>query len=411
MKIAIIGAGAAGCFCAVNLKRLAPAADVTVFEAQPSPLRKVAVTGGGRCNLTNTFARVERLAAVYPRGERLMRRMLSAFDAAAACRWFETEGVALTVQDDQCVFPASQDAMEIVRTLTRLMRRLDVSVRCGIRVSRIEALDRCYHIHFEKEASPFEANAVVVTSGGSPRPEGFAMLDGLGLEIAPPVPSLFALNIPDADLHARTGLVVERASVGLCGTNFRGSGPLLITHFGFSGPAAIKLSAHAARHLADHAYGGRLAVNWLGDADEAEARRRLQALSARNPRKAVATVGPEELPSRLWELLLKRAGLRPDVRWSELGTKSLNRMAGLLIHDEYELRGKNRFKEEFVTCGGVALSNISLATLEARTHPGLYFAGEVLDVDGVTGGFNLQAAWSMGHAAARAIAAKEQQCP
>ncbi len=406
MNVAIIGAGAAGCFCAIHLKRLSPSVNVTLFEANRSPLAKVAVTGGGRCNLTNTFAEVGRLAAVYPRGERLMKRVLSVFDHADLCRWFEAEGVALTVQEDQCVFPASQDAGEIVRTLTRLLRRHDIPVRCGHRVVRIEALEPIgFRIHFGS-GMPFDADAVVVTTGGSPKPGGLTMLDGLGLEIVPPVPSLFALNVADEALRKRTGLVVQNTLVKLAGTRFQGSGPLLVTHFGFSGPAIIKLSSYAARHLAEHAYGGRLAVNWFGDADEAEVRARLFEQAGEHPRKTVLAAGPEEIPARLWEYLIAKAGLKPGVRWGETGTKNLNRLACLLIHDEYEIRGKYRHKAEFVTCGGVALSNVSLNTLECRAHPGLYFAGEVLDVDGITGGFNLQAAWSMGYVAASALASR-----
>lgn len=408
MKVAIVGAGAAGCFCAVQLKRMLPSTQVIVFEALRGPLVKVARTGGGRCNLTNTFAEIERLAEAYPRGDRLMKRVLSVFGCESVCRWFEAEGVALTVQEDQCIFPASQDAMEIVRTLTRLMRQSGIEIRCGQRVLRIEACQPVsgprYHIHTENRP-PFAADAVVVTSGGCSEPEALGMLDGLGLDIVPPVPSLFALNVPDAGLHERTGLVVQQASVFLSGTSYRGAGPLLITHFGLSGPAVIKLSSYAARHLAEHAYGGRLSVNWFADADEAQVRNRLLSLSGEHPRKTVVSAGPGEIPARLWEYLLIRAGMKSGIRWGETGTKSLNRLAGLLIHDEYEIRGKNRYKEEFVTCGGVALSNISLNSLECRTHPGLYFAGEILDVDGITGGFNLQAAWSTGHVVAASIAA------
>lgn len=408
MNVAILGAGAAGCFCAIHLKRLSPSVNVTLFEANRSPLAKVAVTGGGRCNLTNTFTEVDHLATVYPRGERLMKRVLSVFDHTALCRWFEAEGVALAVQADQCVFPASQDAGEIVQTLTRLLRQLGIPICCGQRVARIETLEPTgFRIHFGS-GTPFDADAVVVTTGGSPKPEGLAMLDGLGLDIVPPVPSLFALNIADEALRERTGLVVQHAAVTLAGTRFRGSGPLLVTHFGFSGPAVIKLSSYAARHLAEHAYGGRLAVNWFGEANEAELRALLLARAGEHPRKAVLTSGPDEIPARLWEYLIAKAGLKPVVRWGEIGTKNLNRLVGLLIRDEYEIRGKYRYKAEFVTCGGVALSNVSLNTLECRTHPGLYFAGEVLDVDGITGGFNLQAAWSMGYVAATALSSRSE---
>ena len=368
MKIAIIGGGAAGCFCAIGLKRRLPDAEVTVYEAGPKLLAKVAVTGGGRCNLTNSFRDVRRLGEVYPRGEQLMRRALAAFSHEDTMRWFEAEGVRLTVQEDQCVFPVSQDAMQIVRTLERCLREAGVRVRLN------------------------DADRVVVTVGGSSR-EKLERLLPTGVEVTPCVPSLFTLKIPDAGLRALMGTVVEQASLALAGTKFRAAGTLLLTDWGVSGPATLRLSSYAARHLAENGYAGTLLVNWL-DAPEAAAREWMAAAAAEHPQKQAAGTPPAGLTARLWRHLLGRAGLREDLRWAELGSKGAARLASTLTADAYPVAGRARFKEEFVTCGGVALSGVNLNTLESKVRPGLYFAGEALDVDAVTGGFNLQAAWS-----------------
>ncbi len=391
MRIAIIGGGAAGCFCAIGLKRRLPDAEVTVYEAGPKLLAKVAVTGGGRCNLTNSFRDVHRLGEVYPRGEQLMRRALAAFSHEDTMRWFEAEGVRLTIQEDQCVFPVSQDAMQIVRTLERCLRDVGVCVRLNTPVERVEALsDGGFRIL--RQAQDDLVDKVVLTSGGSSR-EKLERLLPAGIEVTPCVPSLFTLKIPDEGLRALMGTVVEQASLALAGTRFRAAGTLLLTDWGVSGPATLRLSSYAARHLAENGYTGTLLIGWL-DAPEAAAREWIAATAAANPRKQAAGTPPAGLTARLWRHLLGRAGLREDLRWAELGSKGAARLAATLTADAYPVAGRARFKEEFVTCGGVALSGVNLNTLESKTRPGLFFAGEVLDLDAVTGGFNLQAAWS-----------------
>ncbi len=444
MKVAIVGAGAAGCFCAVELKRRMPSASVEVFEAGTTALAKVAITGGGRCNLTNSFEGISSLSAAYPRGDKLMKRLFRSFDQRSTWQWFENEGVKLVLQEDHCVFPASQDAMEIVNTLQARMRQAGVVLHMRHKVSGINPCsDGGYELSIEdSECSgrslrqaqrpdslapesiisvpePVEgpilqksqrldkhnclADIVVVTTGGSPKLSGLGMLDGLDLEIVPPVPSLFTFNLPGSPVRELMGTVVENASASLVGTKFKASGPLLITHWGMSGPAILKLSSYAARYLAENEYSATLSVNWFGDAGEQDVRDRITALSKDSPQKQILNTHPSELPSRLWNYLISKCGIREDTRWAELGSKGMNRLVNTLINDEYQIRGKSRFKEEFVTCGGVALSNINLNTLESKNHPGLYFAGEILDVDAITGGFNLQAAWSMGYTVARSI--------
>ncbi len=409
MNVAVVGAGAAGCFCAIELKRRIPSASVEVFEAGSKALAKVAITGGGRCNLTNSFEGISSLSAAYPRGDKLMKRLFRTFDHQSTWRWFENEGVRLVLQEDHCVFPASQDAMEIVNTLLAGMRQTGVVLHARHKVTGI--FPRPEGGYMLSVADPvvrdkhgFRADIVIVTTGGSPKLSGLGMLDGLNLEIVPPVPSLFTFNIPGSPIRELMGTVVENASASLVGTKFKANGPLLITHWGMSGPAILKLSSYAARYLADNEYSATLSVNWLGDAGEQDARAGIMSILKDNPQRLVLNTHPSELPSRLWAYLVSKCGVREDSRWAELGSKGMNRLVNTLINDGYQIRGKSRFKEEFVTCGGVGLSNIDLSTLESKTHRGLYFAGEVLDVDAITGGFNLQAAWSMGYAVARSVA-------
>ena len=386
-RIAIVGAGAAGCFCAVLLGKMAPELSITVFEAGSKPMSKLAITGGGRCNLTNSFDGIRSLEEAYPRGTRMMKRALKVLSQEDTIRWFTAEGVPCVLQEDHCWFPRSQDAMDVVRCLERGMKGVDL--RLKTKVTSVKDLMESFDF-------------VVVTTGGAP---GFPFLDGLDLEIIRPVPSLFTFNIPDPHLKSLMGLVVD-ASLALQGTPYKANGPLLITDWGLSGPATLKLSSYAARHLAQNGYKGTISINWL-DQNESEVREWLNQAAQENPQKLLSNVHP--LQQRLWEHLLHKASVRPDQRWAELGSKGVNRLVSVLTNDTYPLDGKSRFREEFVTAGGVALSNIHLNTLECKQYPGLYFAGEVLDIDAITGGFNLQAAWSTAFICATTIVSASQQ--
>ena len=382
---------------------------MTVYEAGAKALAKVAVTGGGRCNISNTFESVGSLSEVYPRGEKLVRQAFREFSPEDTRRWWEAEGVRLVEEPvrsagDQPgrLFPASQDAMQVVRTLERLMRQIGVEVRCNAKVVAIrhdahfvEPFDatnsspsHCYSLLFQDGHSEYADRVVVTTGGGA-----LSLLSELDIEIVPPVPSLFTFMISDSSLTALTGTTVENVTLSLAGTKFRSHGSLLLTDWGVSGPATLRLSSYAARHLADSSYRGTLLINWLGST-EADVRDWLSSAAAKNPAKQVSSVHPDDLTSRLWHHLLGRAGLREDIRWSELGSKGLNRLVAVLTADSYEIIGRAKFKEEFVTAGGVSMSAVNPSTLESRQHPGLFFAGEVLDIDALTGGFNLQSAWS-----------------
>lgn len=393
-RVAIVGAGAAGCFIAANLGKKAPGLDVTLFESGPKPMAKLAITGGGRCNITNSFEGIRSLKEAYPRGESVMKRALKEFSQEDTVRWFTDAGVPLVLQEDHCWFPRSQNAMDVVRCLERGMSYATLRLKTPVNSvipgapSVIPGLTG-YLINGE----PFDI--VVITTGGAVR--GVSFLQDIA--IVPPVPSLFTFKVEDKGLRSLMGIVVE-ASLSIPGAGFKATGPLLVTDWGLSGPATLKLSSYAARYLAGCGYKAPLAINWLGLAEE-ETRKMLQENIGTNPQKQVKTT--HILPARLWEHIVRRSGLREDIRWAELGNKGLNKLAATLTADNYFIGGKSKFREEFVTCGGVSLEEVSLSSLESKKHPGLYFAGEVLDIDAITGGFNLQAAWSTGYMVAKAI--------
>ncbi|MBO4605735.1 MAG: aminoacetone oxidase family FAD-binding enzyme [Bacteroidales bacterium] len=413
-QIAIIGAGAAGCFCAIELKRRMPGADVTVYEAGAKPLAKVAVTGGGRCNISNTFDSVDSLAEVYPRGEKLVKNAFRTFSPADTRSWWEAEGVKLVEESDCRLFPVSQSALQVVHTLENLIRKLGIELKCRTKVEKIRREAAGYSLTLADD-SCVSADKVVVTTGGG----ALSLLSDLDIDIVPPVPSLFTFKLSDHGVRELTGTSVENVTLSLAGTKFRSHGTLLLTDWGVSGPATLRLSSYAARHLADSSYRATLLIGWLSLA-EAEVRSLLAASAhvgsadgAMTNRaitsspgvlsKMVANTPPAGISSRLWRHLLSRAGLREDIRWTELGSKGLNRLVAVLTADTYEIIGRAKFKEEFVTAGGVSMSAVRPATLESRQHPGLFFAGEVLDIDALTGGFNLQSAWSTAFLVARSL--------
>ena len=428
MKTAIIGGGAAGFFLAINLKERMPEMQVTIFERSRRVLSKVEISGGGRCNCTNSFASVffqpneqrkgetqngpikwnaTDLKQVYPRGHRLMKRLMHEFDHRAAYEWFERHGVELVTQEDECVFPASQDSHTIINCFLREASRLGVAVRTE---QRINSLDELAGFDF-----------VCVTTGGSPRREGLAWLESLGHKVETPCPSLFTFNIEDEALRELMGTVVETATVQIPGTKFRASGPLLLTHWGMSGPAILKLSSYAARHLAERNYQETVSVNWLSQNEE-QVRSELTSFAQSHAGQLVAKNFPYHavqgrgFSSRLWLYLVEKVGLGIS-RWADTlplsagRSRGLNRLTNVLTNDCYTIAGRGVNKEEFVTCGGISLSSVNPSTLESRVYPQsqgklsprLFFAGEVLDIDGITGGFNFQAAWTTAYVVAKTI--------
>ena len=386
MRTAIIGGGAAGFFAALNLKEMCPEMQVVILEKGSRVLRKVEVSGGGRCNCTNTFEGVADLQSVYPRGHRLMRRLFKTFDHRNAYEWFERHGVPLVTQDDHCVFPRSQDAHTIINMFVREARRLGVEICTGVRIDSMDALQ--------------DYDFVCVTTGGQPHRNGLQWLDE---EMVDPVPSLFTFSIDDDRLHALMGTVVDGATARLPGTKLRATGPLLLTHWGMSGPAILRLSSYGARLLAESGYRHSLCINWLSTTID-ETTQLLQEMMQQYQQRLLTTAHPRGLQQRLWQFLAERSlGDRAHAPWGSLNKKELNRLVNTLTNDTYEISGRAPFRDEFVTCGGVALQAVNPTTLESRRHPHHYYAGEVLDIDGVTGGFNFQAAWTTAYTVARAI--------
>lgn len=395
-KIAIIGGGAAGFFAAISAKESNDSVEVTIFEKARKVLAKVAITGGGRCNLTNTFDNISDLKQVYPRGFRLMKRLFNFFDQRDTWRWFESHGVRLVSQDDHCVFPESQDAMSVVDCLVNEARKLNVNIKTEQKiVSLTPSADGGWLIDMVNGIHE-RFDSVVIATGGMPHRADLLGLCHLGIRMEQPIPSLFTFKIDDQRLLSLMGTVVNTVQTTIPTTKFRASGPLLITHWGISGPAVLKLSSRAARHLYEMDYHSKVAINWVNITDRNMVEVELSKVAKANPRKQLGTVRPFGLPSRLWLYMLHKNNL-PDGRlWCELGNKGLNKLLETLTNDVYDICGRGTFRDEFVTCGGIALDSVDFNTLQSKVCHGLYFAGEVLDVDGVTGGFNLQAAWTTG---------------
>ncbi len=404
-KIAIIGGGASGVFCAINIKESRPEADVTVLEAGIHPLHKLSMTGGGRCNITNDFEGVGALQQVYPRGYNLLKKLFHDFDHAAAVEWFTRHGIPLYAQDDHRIFPVSNSATDVCNRLLGTLNRLGIWMLTGRKVTAISVNpDNKFSLQTSSgdDISDELFDAVVVATGGWHRDALYDSLSALGVEMLPPVPSLFSLKVKSNLLTNLMGASVANAAVQIPGQKFRAEGGLMVTHFGFSGPAILKLSSYAARHLADNNYKCDILINWLGKTED-DTRAELTDIMDVNSRKTITSAHPRGLTQRLWEYLINRAEIAPATKYSELGKKNLNKLVSTLTADIHHVSGRGQFQDEFVTCGGVSLNSVNSKTLESKNVPHLYFTGEALDVDAITGGYNLQGCWTTGYVAAKAI--------
>ena len=421
-RIVIAGGGAAGFFAAIACAEADPTADVQLHEATDHPLAKVRVSGGGRCNVTHACFEPRELVARYPRGGRELRGPLTRFGPADTVAWFAARGVELKTEADGRMFPVTDDSGTIVNCLQSAAAKAGVRVftRSGLRqVERVDpnplagALPPARTL--ESTRATFQitlttgeqitADRLLLATGGTQGSAGLKIAQSLGHTIEPPVPSLFTFNVADPRLQDLAGLSVPFASASVRGTKLCETGPLLITHWGLSGPAILKLSAWGARELHAAGYRFSLAVNWVAPRTLAQTQAELTAFRTANPKRQVATGNPFGVPARLWERLAAAAGFAPDAIWARAANSTLTALAAQLAAAEFAVTGKSTNKEEFVTCGGVRLREVDFATMESRVCPGLYFAGEVLDIDGVTGGFNFQSAWTTGWHAGRALAA------
>jgi hypothetical protein len=396
MRIGIIGGGAAGFFSAIAAKENYPEAKVVIIEKSKQLLSKVKISGGGRCNLTNACDPKD-LYTAYPRGGRSLKKAFHLFNNEDCVEWFESRGVPLVTQDDNCIFPVSQDSQSIIDCFLKECKRLGIEIQKGLGVKLITPVDEQFELVFDTDnvlSGTFDK--LIVTTGGSPKRKGLEWLETLNHRIEDPVPSLFTFNMPDEPVTKLMGIVVEDAMVTLPGTKLKSEGPLLITHWGMSGPAILKLSAFGARVLSEKFYDFNVLVNWVNETNYDLVVDELTAIVEEHTNKILANYRPYSLPDRLWMFLLEKGNLPSNKRWGELGKKGINKLLNLLTNDEYAVKGKTTFRDEFVTCGGVSLKSVDMASMQSKKCKNLYFAGEVLDIDAITGGYNLQAAWSTG---------------
>jgi predicted Rossmann fold flavoprotein len=409
LRIGVVGGGAAGFFGAIACAEANPRAQVTLFEAAREPLGKVRISGGGRCNVTHHCFDPAELVGYYPRGGKALRGALTRFQPRDTVKWFEDRGVALKVEADGRMFPTTDDSETIVACLMRSAKQAGVTLRSHTPVREINrntATGQTKPFEIVTRDDRLSVDRLLLATGSSRK--GYLWAQNLGQTIIDPVPSLFTFQINDRALHALAGISVPEAIVRIPGTkpnqNLSQTGPLLIAHWGLSGPAVLKTSAWGARFLHDRGYKTPIRVNWLPDFSPEELRSRLQDLRQDNARKAIGSFSPFGFSRRLWLYLLDRAGLEVQLQWAQLPKDKINRLVELLTQCDFEVTGKGQFKDEFVTCGGVRLKDVNFTTMESRVCPGLFLAGEILDVDGVTGGFNFQNAWTTGWIAGQAMA-------
>ena len=404
MEVAVLGGGAAGFYAAISCKEYHPNAKVVLYEKSQKMLAKVKVSGGGRCNVTHACFTVSQLVKNYPRGEKFLRKSFEIFNTNDTIKWFEARGVKLKTEADGRMFPVTDNSQTIIDCLVNEVEKLGVFIKSDSAINRIEKNESGFLLKFSENNSK-QVDKVIIATGGSPKPEGFQWLKDLGHNIETPVPSLFTFNIPNNDITSLMGVAVENATVWIEKTKLKQTGALLITHWGLSGPAVLKLSAWGARILNELNYNFKAHVNWLGELNEEEARTKIAEEITNSNLKKISNTRPFEIPNRLWLYLLKKSGITEETRWAELKKENRNRLANYLINHEFEVKGKTTFKEEFVTCGGVSLNDINPLTMQSKVCSGMYFAGEVLDIDGITGGFNFQAAWTTGFIAGKLIPA------
>lgn len=399
MRVAIIGGGAAGFFAAISAKSHHPNSQVQIFEKSQKLLAKVKISGGGRCNVTNGTTSISELCKAYPRGGKQLKKAFHIFNTTHTWQWFEGRGVKLYTQDDGRVFPKSDNSQSIIDCLMKEVDSLGIRISMGSSVTRLEPLAEGVNLHFATEVMEFDK--VIIASGGSPKKSGLTWLENLGHEVIDPVPSLFTFKLPNDPVIDLMGLSVDNAIVKIQGTKLRSEGPLLITHWGMSGPAILKLSAFGARILNDLNYNFKVQVNWVGEANSENVGSDLLESISKHPKKLCGNTRPFKMPERLWHHLLFKAQLDTEKPWSGIGRKGINRLIEVLTNDVYQASGTTTFKEEFVTCGGVSLASINMTTMQSKVSPHLYFAGEVMDIDAITGGYNFQAAWTTGFIAGR----------
>ena len=400
-QIIIIGGGAAGFFGAISAAENNPDAKVILLEKNRTVLNKVRISGGGRCNVTHACFDNKQLSKFYPRGGVFLRPLFNKFNVQNTIQWFENQGVELKKETDGRMFPTSDNSETIAQCLEQKAKNLGVAVMTSFGVSKIIFSDDKITGLELQTGEVLSANAVLVTTGGNPNIAGYQWLMDTGHSIIPPVPSLFTFNVPTSQFHDLAGVSVQKASVKVAGKKLMQDGALLVTHWGFSAPAVLKLSAWGARELADLSYDFSVIINWVPDISENSIKQTFENIKKTNPKKLIQSNQQFELPSRLWKRFCELSEIDENLRWIDLTVKHTNKLIENLMNSSQKVKGKTTFKEEFVTCGGIDLSEINSETMESKIVKGLFFAGEVLDIDAITGGYNFQAAWTTGFVAGK----------
>jgi predicted Rossmann fold flavoprotein len=409
-QLVVIGGGAAGFFCAINAARFNPQLKVILLEKTSKLLSKVKISGGGRCNVTHACFDISEMSKKYPRGGNFVKKAFHYFFTTDTIDWFKERDVILKEEQDGRMFPASNSSQTIVDCLFDEANKYGVAILLNAEVKKINAQQSAFNIQLS-DNKEIQADFVCIASGGYPKSSMFHWLTELGHTIESPVPSLFTFNlaggqegIPGHPITTFMGVSVGNARVKIAGSKLVQQGALLITHWGFSGPAILKLSAWGARELANMNYDFKILVNWLPDFNEQQLIQKFHLLRFGIATQKLVNKNPFGLPNRLWEYLLMNSGIKQEIRWADLPSKDGNRLIKYLCNDEYAIKGKTTFKEEFVTAGGIKLTEIDHNTMMSKKISNIFFAGEIMDVDGLTGGFNFQHAWTSGFIAGKAIA-------
>jgi predicted Rossmann fold flavoprotein len=398
-KVIIVGGGAAGFFAAINAKEMNPDLDIIILEKGKEVLQKVKISGGGRCNVTHACFEPKELVKFYPRGEKELLGPFHRFMTGDTFEWFDNNGIPLKIESDDRVFPESNSSQTIIDCFLKKTKELNIPILKNHGVISIEKNENTWIVNTKEKQ--FKCDALVIAAGSSK--QVWKLSKSLGHSIVNPVPSLFTFNIKDQRIKDLLGISVPRATVHLKGSNLEAFGPLLITHWGMSGPAVLKLSAFGARILAKMNYEYQVEVNWISQSTR-ETLEELQQIKQENSRKQVVLKSPfSEIPRRLWERLVFAAQIKSNQNWADVSTKQLENLANQLTKATFQAKGKSTFKEEFVTAGGVELKEINFKRFESKLHDNLFFIGEVLNVDAVTGGFNFQNAWTGGWICAKAL--------
>lgn len=401
-RLIVIGGGAAGFFCAINAARMNPSLEVVIIEKSGKLLSKVKVSGGGRCNVTHACYDIAEMVGRYPRGTNFVKKSFHQFFTTDTIEWFEKRGVRLKTEQDGRMFPVTDSSQTIIECLLRESNQYQVQIKMNREVQGMQYVHDKWELLLE-DGETIEADAVCVACGGYPKITQFRWLLDLGHTVEEPVPSLFTFNLPGHGIRELMGISTE-ARVRITGSKLTETGPVLITHWGFSGPAVLRLSAWGARELAERKYDFNINVSWLPAFNEQSLRARMLELRVDEASRKIIGYGGFELPQRLWQFLCEQSGITSNMRWADLPSVNQHKLVNNLVAFTATVKGKTTFKEEFVTAGGIRLSEVDPNTMQSRKYPGLYFAGEILDVDGVTGGFNFQHAWTSGFIAAKNIA-------